>query len=57
VLAQHSVDEVAVAVDRPVQVLLSGDVRKSPLDDMRKGPPADTEGVKDGEAGDNFSFL
>jgi hypothetical protein len=36
---------------------LSGDVRKSPLDDTRKGPPDDVAGVKDGRYGDNFSFL
>jgi hypothetical protein len=42
---------------RPAPARVSGDVRKSPLDDMRKGSPADIEGMKDGEAGDNFSFL
>jgi hypothetical protein len=36
---------------------LSGDVRKSSLDDTRKGPPDDVAGVKDGRHGDNFSFL
>lgn len=36
---------------------VSGDVRKSPLDDTRKGPPDDVAGVKDGRHGDNFSFL
>jgi hypothetical protein len=36
---------------------VSGDVRKSPLDDTRKGPPDDVTGVKDGRHGDNFSFL
>ena len=41
---------------RPI-VWLSGDVRKSPLDDTRKGPPDDVAGVKDGRYGDNFSFL
>jgi hypothetical protein len=38
-------------------VLVSGDVRKSSLDDTRKGPPDDVAGVKDGQHGDNFSFL
>ena len=37
--------------------VLSGDVRKSSLDDTRKGPPDDVAGVKDGRHGDNFSFL
>ena len=36
---------------------VSGDVRKSPLDDTRKGPPDDVVGVKDGRHRDNFSFL
>jgi hypothetical protein len=36
---------------------VSGDVRKSSLDDTRKGPPDDVAGVKDGRHGDNFSFL
>jgi hypothetical protein len=38
-------------------VAVSGDVRKSSLDDTRKGPPDDVAGVKDGRHGDNFSFL
>ena len=42
-------------IGRPAR--LSGDVRKSPLDDTRKGPPDDLAGVKDGRHGDNFSFL
>src|SRR3954447_5127 len=41
-------------VDLP---LLSGDVRKSSLDDTRKGPPDDVAGVKNGQHGDNFLFL
>jgi hypothetical protein len=36
---------------------VSGDVRKSSLDDTRKEPPDDVAGVKDGRHGDNFSFL
>ena len=38
-------------------LVVSGDVRKSSLDDTRKGPPDDVAGVKDGRHGDNFSFL
>ena len=40
-----------------VRAWVSGDVRKSSLDDTRKGPPDDVAGVKDGRHGDNFSFL
>lgn len=45
-------------IHRDATVLaVSGDVRKSSLDDTRKGPPDDVAGVKDGRHGDNFSFL
>lgn len=50
---QAPVDLGQLGIDPPV----SGDVRKSSLDDTRKGPPDDVAGVKDGRHGDNFSFL
>jgi hypothetical protein len=51
--AERRLDRVGQDID----TALSGDVRKSSLDDTRKGPPDDVAGVKDGRHGDNFSFL
>jgi hypothetical protein len=62
----HSTDEASNNTGRQVgggerggkgRRKVSGDVRKSSLDDTRKGPPDDVAGVKDGRHGDNFSFL
>lgn len=49
--------EAQGAPDDLLPAPVSGDVRKSSLDDTRKGPPDDVAGVKDGRHGDNFSFL
>jgi hypothetical protein len=50
-------ERIAVGIELPHGPVVSGDVRKSSLDDTRKGPPDDVTGVKDGRHGDNFSFL